>query len=114
MPSQLLMHFSCRLGEQAAQVHSTKVKSNTQNPLFQEILTFDLLQADLVDARLVVDVWNKDCISKDDFLGEAILELFKEEVNGGVAVWYKLKQKVAKIKEWFYFVRNTSYLIPLW
>ena len=75
-------------------MNKTRTKPNTQNPLFQEILTFDLLQADLVDAKLQIDVWNKDSISKDDFLGEVVLELFKEEVNGGLAVWHKLKPQV--------------------
>ena len=75
-------------------MQKTRPKSNTVNPLFQEILTFDLIQADLVDAKLVIDVWNKDIISMDDFLGEVILELYKEEVNGGVPSWHKLKPKV--------------------
>ena len=75
-------------------MQKTRQKADTANPLFQEILTFDLIQADLVDAKLRVSVWNKDSVARNDFLGEAVLELYKEEVNGGVAVWHKLKPKV--------------------
>ena len=78
-----------------AQINKTRTKSGTQNPLFQEILSFDLLQADLVDAILTIDVWNKDSISQDDFLGETVLELYKEEVNGGVASWHNLRPHVS-------------------
>ena len=78
-----------------AQINKTRTKPGTQNPLFQEIFTFDLLQADLVDAILTIDVWNKDSISQDDFLGETVLELYKEEVNGGVASWHNLRPHVS-------------------
>jgi len=83
-----------RLGSQMAQINKTRTKPGTQNPLFQEIFTFDLLQADLVDAILTIDVWNKDSISQDDFLGETVLELYKEEVNGGVASWHNLRPHI--------------------
>ncbi len=76
------------------QTQKTRQKSNTANPLFQEILIFSLEQKDLVEAKLKVCVWNKDAIVQDDFLGEIILELYREEVNGGVAAWHKLNPQV--------------------
>ena len=67
-----------------------------------------MVQADLVDAKLIIDVWNKDNISKDDFLGEVILELYKEEVNGGVAIWHKLKPHVSCYVDSYVHLFNAS------
>eukprot|EP00794_Sanderia_malayensis_P006892 gene6892-7670_t len=80
--------------DSSMQTQITRSKANTSNPLFQEILIFNLAQCDLVDARLRIIVWNKDSISNDDFLGEVVLQLYREEVNGGVSSWHRLKPQV--------------------
>lgn len=103
-----LFYFIYRLGDQATQINKTTTKPGTQNPLFQEILTFDLVQADLVDAKLIIGVWNKDSISQDDFLGETILKLYREEVNGGVAMWHKLKPHVSCYVNRYMLLFNAS------
>ena len=87
-------------------IQKTRAKPNTASPHFQEILMFSLNKRDLVDAKLRVSIWNKDSISQNDFLGEAILSLYKEEVNGGVATWHRLQPEVCETMMKFYEIHT--------
>ena len=52
-------------------VKQTKVIPRTNSPTYQEIFSFSLGEIDLLDSRLVVQVWDADIMSQDDFLGYA-------------------------------------------
>ncbi|XP_035711045.1 uncharacterized protein LOC110854038 isoform X4 [Folsomia candida] len=53
----------------------TKVKKNTLNPIFEEILKFPLTLSDLQNRTLWLSVWHSDMFGKNIFLGEVLVEL---------------------------------------
>ena len=58
------------VGEQTSQV----VKKSL-NPTYHEIFAFPMSVEQFTETKLVVQVWDKDLMDRDDFIGESIVEL---------------------------------------
>lgn len=70
------------------QKHVTKIKKKTLNPLWNESFLFDVRTAD----KLVVQVWDKDALAKDDFLGQCVVELGGLMLDGSDS-WFPLRNR---------------------
>lgn len=64
--------------------------------MFNEIFAFTKTELELLDSKLIVQVWDYDVSNRDDFLGEVIINMttfnFKEEPVH--TAWYTLKMEV--------------------
>lgn len=53
----------------------TKVKKHTLNPVFDEVLRFNISLSALEHRSLWLTVWHSDIFGRNEFLGEVILNL---------------------------------------
>ncbi|GFN90833.1 synaptotagmin-9 [Plakobranchus ocellatus] len=70
----------------------TKIIVETREPVYNEIFAFKMREKELCDTNLVVQVFDYDSVTKDDFLGEVVVDLalfnfVKEPV---LTAWYTL------------------------
>ncbi|KAK7499954.1 hypothetical protein BaRGS_00008802 [Batillaria attramentaria] len=76
-------------------VKTTQIVVETRNPVFNEIFAFRASEEELASAQLVVQVWDYDVATHDEFLGEAIIESrslgFQQEPV--ITAWYGLKME---------------------
>ena len=79
------------------------METKTLNPEFHEIFDFPLTGEELLQRRLVLQVWDQDVIDRDDLMGEMIVELSDLPISpsGAVGVhtgWYSLSEEVWKLE----------------
>nr|XP_006816379.1 PREDICTED: synaptotagmin-1-like [Saccoglossus kowalevskii] len=72
-------------------IKKTSVVENTLNPTYNEIFTFHIQSEELADAKLRLQVWDKDIFSKDDFMGERIIDLGRFNFSEVVTNWFDLE-----------------------
>ncbi|XP_033118825.1 double C2-like domain-containing protein beta [Anneissia japonica] len=70
---------------------STSVVTRSLSPTYNEILTFKVLEEDLVDTQLRVQVMSHDPMGKDDFMGERIIPVGEMNLSKVCTDWYTLQ-----------------------
>ena len=77
--------------------HTTQIVVETNDPVYNEIFSFTLTELEILDTKLIVQVWDYDVTSRDDFLGEVIVNMntfnFKEDPIH--TAWYTLRLQVS-------------------
>ena len=71
------------------------------NPVFDEILRFNLSKENVEKRTLWVSVWHSDIFGRNDFLGELNLPLSAEVFKNTGLKWYPLQERVG-FKPLFY------------
>lgn len=70
----------------------TAYKAKTLNPVFNEIVSFQLDQSLIPETKLRVAIWDHDFFGEDDFNGEGIVDLSKISLNSGTHTdWFMLQ-----------------------
>ncbi|KFM63564.1 Synaptotagmin-like protein 5, partial [Stegodyphus mimosarum] len=72
----------------------TKVKKHTLNPVFDELLKFNVTVSELEIRTLWLSVWHSDRFGRNDFLGEVMLPLGSEMFENSGLKWYPLQERV--------------------
>ncbi|XP_005105452.1 synaptotagmin-like protein 2 [Aplysia californica] len=70
----------------------TQIVVESRNPVYNEIFAFKIRPKELADTKLVVQVFDYDCVTRDDFLGEVVVELsqFNFQTEPVLTAWYTL------------------------
>lgn len=71
----------------------TRIKMNTCNPIFQEIIMFPVDEHRIAETNMRISIWDRQDIGEVEFLGETMIELCKLNLNSGNLFWYKLKHQ---------------------
>ncbi|KAK0040472.1 synaptotagmin-17 [Biomphalaria pfeifferi] len=92
--------------EKPVKTRKTTCKKNTIDPVFNESVSFNLTQQQLLAASLVVTVWDHNSKSKDDFVGRVVIgryatgpqesqhwERMLQSQRSPVAQWHSLKPR---------------------
>lgn len=73
----------------------TRVKKNTQNPTFNEILKYNITPSELSKRTLWLSVWHHDRFGHNVFLGEVTLPMEGHDLNDPVPRNYALSASVS-------------------
>ncbi|XP_041349855.1 synaptotagmin-1-like [Gigantopelta aegis] len=75
--------------------HTTQIVVETNSPVFNEIFSFTLSELEILDAKLIIQVWDYDVTSRDDFLGEVIVNMntFNFKQDPIHTAWYTLRMQ---------------------
>lgn len=81
--------------------HGTKTSQTAQgssNPVFNEIFAFRTSKQELADSQLIIQVWDSDSATQDEFLGEVIINTntLNFEDNSTYTASYDLKMEVCQ------------------
>ena len=68
----------------------TKVVKNNSNPVFQETMKFQVPQDKVQDKTIVLQVMDKDLLSKDDKIGEVQIPLNRVDLSRKIQVWREI------------------------
>ena len=75
---------------------TTNVAKKTLSPVWHEIFVFGMTELQLLDTRLLVQLWDHDLLDYDDFIGEVIVDLqtFNFDDEPQHTAWYSLQMEV--------------------
>ncbi|XP_069680537.1 synaptotagmin-like protein 4 [Periplaneta americana] len=77
----------------------TKVKKNTLNPVFDELLKFQITLHGLQTRTLWLSVWHSDMFGRNDFLGEVTLALENKGFDDPSPHWFPLQERAEQLDE---------------
>jgi len=86
----------------------TKVKKHTLNPVFDEMLKFQMPLEEVERRTLWVTVWHSDMFGRNDFLGEVMLPINTIPLDDPQPRWYSLQDRTEPLSEEL-AVNGTSY-----
>ena len=78
------------------EVGKTKVMKKSYDPEFNETFTFPISVTDVVSKTVVLQVVDKDMISKDDVIGEVQVHLWEMDLYGVKDSWSELHAPTGK------------------
>ncbi|RWS29544.1 uncharacterized protein B4U80_08166 [Leptotrombidium deliense] len=72
----------------------TKVKKHTLDPVFDEVMKFDVSENELESRTLWLSIWHSDIFGRNDFLGEVMLPISRDIFKGSSLRWFPLQDKI--------------------
>merc|ERR1711994_670960 len=77
----------------------TKVKKHTLNPMFDDILQYQMPLVEVQRRTMWLSVWHSDMFGRNDFLGEVMMQMSGQVFDDPSAKRYTLQDRVStKIK----------------
>ncbi|XP_014247436.1 uncharacterized protein LOC106665498 isoform X2 [Cimex lectularius] len=77
----------------------TRVKKHTLNPIFDEVLRFQISLDELEHRTLWLSVWHSDMFGRNDFLGEVLMLLEKKVFDNPHPDTYQLQERSEPLEE---------------
>jgi len=77
----------------------TKVKKHTLNPVFDEMLKFQMPLEEVERRTLWLTVWHSDMFGRNDFLGEVMLPINTIPLDDPQPRWYQLQDRTEPLSE---------------
>eukprot|EP00095_Tigriopus_kingsejongensis_P011672 maker-scaffold59_size442576-snap-gene-2.13 protein:Tk11672 transcript:maker-scaffold59_size442576-snap-gene-2.13-mRNA-1 annotation:"hypothetical protein TcasGA2_TC001061" len=71
----------------------TKVKKHTLNPVFDEILKFQMPLSEVERRTMWLTVWHSDMFGRNDFLGEVMMPMAGQALDDPSPKWYSLQDR---------------------
>jgi bitesize isoform, putative len=84
----------------------TKIKKHTLNPVFNEVLKFNVKKEELDNRILWISVWHADIFGRNEFLGKLTLPLSDEVLKNSSLTWYSLQERVRSFFSHRFFLFN--------
>ncbi|KAK7101976.1 synaptotagmin-1-like [Littorina saxatilis] len=74
---------------------TTQIITETRKPVFNEIFAFRASEEEMKETRLVAQMWDYDVASRDDFLGEVIVDTksFNFQEEPVITAWFDLRME---------------------
>uniref|UniRef100_A0A0B7B589 C2 domain-containing protein n=1 Tax=Arion vulgaris TaxID=1028688 RepID=A0A0B7B589_9EUPU len=81
----------------------TRIKKHTLNPVFDEVVKYQINISELESRSLWLTVWHNDRFGRNDFLGEVTIPLDCYRFDQNALIWYTLQERtVTQEPELFY------------
>lgn len=77
----------------------TRVKKHTLNPVFDEVLRFQVSLDGLENRTLWLSVWHSDMFGRNDFLGEVLMPLENKVFDDQLPKFYTLQERSEALEE---------------
>lgn len=77
----------------------TRVKKHTLNPIFDEVLRFQVNLDGLENRTLWLSVWHSDMFGRNDFLGEVLMPLENKVFDDPLPKFYTLQERSETLEE---------------
>jgi synaptotagmin-like protein len=71
----------------------TKVKKHTLNPVFEEMIKFQMPLVEVQRRTMWLSVWHSDMFGRNDFLGEVMMQMSGQIFDDPSAKWYNLQDR---------------------